>query len=314
MKQLNHMMHAFAQKGGPAMKTRPARMLSLALALMLLGPLLCAAEETGGAPLAEGAELRIMSYNILHPDWSRVPVKGRDGIVAAILSFYRPDVAALQEAGAKWHKALAPLLVEPGLYAAACRKSNAEGFIYCTTCFLYNPQTVRVAEEYILDLDRRDASRVLSVAVFERLADGARFVMANTHPAPSDEQPENYARNMADLTALAAEVRQKYAGLPIVFAGDFNTPEQAEWYRVFMEKADVRDAKYEAEVLALGCSTYFGWQGVPDPEDTDLCIDHLFVGDEVDVKLFSAVIGHEVENASDHIPIYMDIALTQPVY
>ena len=63
---------------------------------------------------------------------------------------------------------------------------------------------------------------MFSVAVFERLSDGRRFVIANTHPAPRNE-PEKYARNMADLTAFAADVVEKYADLPVIIAGDFNT-------------------------------------------------------------------------------------------
>ncbi len=76
-----------------------------------------------------------------------------------------------------------------------------------------------------------------------------------------------------------------------------------------MREAGVRDAKYEAETLVCGCSTYFGYQVPPDPESMDPCIDHLFVSDGANVKLFSTVIGHDVQNASDHIPIYADIAL-----
>ena len=281
----------------------------ICLLALLLVPLCAAQAETGGAPaLSEGADLRIMSYNILHPDWSHVPVKGRDALVADILLHYRPDVAAIQEAGAKWHKALKPLLVDTGFYAPACRQSNAEGFIYCTTTFLYNPQTVRLVEEEILDLEIRDAARVFSVAVFERLRDGVRFIVCNTHPAPSEEEPEKYARNMADLTALTTKVISKYAGLPVIIAGDFNTPEQSEQYLRYMRETGVRDAKYEAETLVCGCSTYFGYQVPPDPESTDSCIDHLFVNGGVDVRLFSAVISLGVQDASDHIPIYADIA------
>ena len=225
----------------------------LALAMMLSAFTACMAESDDDPELAEGATLRIMSFNILHPDWSRIPVKGRDEIVAAILRYYKPDVAALQEAGAKWHKALKPILVDTGEYVPACRQSNADGFLYNTTCFLYNPQTVSVMEEYILDLDYKDASRVFSVAVFERLSDGARFVMTNTHPAPRDD-PDNYARNMSDLTAYAAETAQKYAELPMIIAGDFNTPEDSELYQALMDEAGVKDAKYEAEVLVRNCS------------------------------------------------------------
>ncbi len=285
-------------------------LIFLALILTLTLPGRAGAENgpAGGPERTKGADLRVMSYNILHPDWSHVPLKGRDEAVAAVLRRYMPDVAAIQEAGAKWHKALKPLLTDTGLYAFACRQSNAEGFIYCATTFLYNPQTVRLVEEYILDLVPRDAARVFSVAVFERVSDGKRFVITNTHPAPRDE-PEKYARNMADLTAFAAGVTEKYAGLPVIMAGDFNTPEQSELYRGFMDDTGVRDAKYEADTLLWGCSTYFGYPMALDPEDTACCVDHLFVNGLVHVKLFSAIIDRGVENASDHIPIYADVAL-----
>ncbi len=284
-------------------------LFALMTALALFIPL-CLAETEDDPALAPGAELRVMSFNILHPDWSRIPVGGRADIVAGILRFYRPDVAALQEAGAKWHKALKPLLVDTGEYAAACRQSNADGFIYCTTTFLYNPQTVRPVEEYVLDLDFKSPARVFSVAVFERLADGARFVMTNTHPAPRND-PENYLRNMADLTADAADTVKKYAGLPVILGGDFNTPEQSDLYLALMDRAGVRDAKYAAERLVRDYSTYFGYQVIPTPEVTDYAVDHIFVNEGVEVVLFNAVIGHDVWNASDHIPIYADVALVR---
>ena len=219
-----------------------------------------------------------------------------------------PTWPPFRKRGAKWHKALIPLLTDTGEYAFACRKSNAEGFIYCCTSFLYNPQTVKLVDEYVLDLDFRDAARVFSVAVFERLNGGAQFVVTNTHPAPRDT-PEKYARNMADLTSFAADTVKKYEGLPVILAGDFNTPDQAELYLDFMNAAGVRDAKYQAEARAYDCSTFFGYPAVPDTESRDLCVDHLFVNDQVDVKLYDAVIDHGAENASDHIPIYADVAL-----
>ena len=97
------------------------------LLALLLVPL-CAAngEAADASALSDGADIRIMSYNILHPDWSHVPIQGRDALVADILLCYRPDVAAIQEAGAKCHKTLKALLVDNGYYAPACRQSNAD--------------------------------------------------------------------------------------------------------------------------------------------------------------------------------------------
>lgn len=270
-----------------------------------------AADTEDVAELAEGADIRVMSYNILHPSWSNVvsnvPVEGRDTRVANIFLYYMPDVVGLQETNANWHNNLKKLLVDTGIYAKACEKNNAKS--YNMTTFLYNTQTVKPVEEYVLDLDKNSDIRVLSVAVFEKLSDGTRFVVTNTHPAPTG-QAENYARNFADLMTLATTELEKYKDLPVIMTGDFNTKEQSAMYKTFMDTVGVKDAKYEADVLVRDYSTFLNpkWGGVVR-EGNSGCIDHIFVNANTDVKLFNVVIDHEVELTSDHIPIYADIDL-----
>lgn len=256
--------------------------------------------------LAEGSDIRIMSYNILNPAWGGNAIsEGRDKGVANILMYYMPDVVGLQETAAVWHNALQKLLVDTGMYAFACQKNNGKS--YNMTTFMYNTQTVKLVEEYVLDLDKNSDIRVFSVAVFEKLSDGKRFVVTNTHPAPTG-QAENYARNFADLLKLADVELEKYKDLPVIMTGDFNTKEQSAMYKTFMDTAGVKDAKYEADVLVRDYCTYSGWQKAPKAGNAS-CIDHIFVNDKTDVKLFNVVIDHDVPNTSDHIPIYADIAL-----
>lgn len=282
-------------------------------------PVFCLSDEPWFSPapdtddvteLAAGADIRVMSYNILHPSWSNVvsnvPVEGRDINVAQILMYYTPDVVGIQETNSAWHGALKKLLVDTGMYAFACQKSNAKA--YNMTTFLYNTQTVKLVEEYVLDLDKNSQIRVFSVAVFEKLSDGSRFVVTNTHPAPTS-QTENYKRNFADLLALADVELEKYKDLPVIMTGDFNTKEQAPMYKTFMETAGVKDAKYAAEVLVRDYCTFSGWPNAAPKAGNANCIDHIFVNDKVGVKLFNVVIGHDVEATSDHIPIYADIDL-----
>lgn len=83
----------------------------------------------------------------------------------------------------------------------------------------------------------------------------------------------------------------------------------SEMYLSFMEEVGVKDAKYEAEALVRSCSTYFGYPAAVDPLQQDNCIDHIFVNDRVEVRLYNAVIDRGAEKASDHIPIYADIEL-----
>ena len=257
--------------------------------------------------LTDGADVRIMSYNVLNPKWNTsAPIEGRDKIATDVIRYYMPDVVGVQETAELWHKAIKTYLVDTGYYATACAKT-ASGK-YNMTTFLYNPKTVRLIDEYIIDLDEGSDIRVFAVAVFETISDGERFVVTNTHPAPASTQPENYARNFASILALVGEEMKKHEGLPIIMTGDFNTKEQADTYSEFMAAAGVKDAKYEAEILRRDYCTARPWGGEILAGNA-ACIDHLFVNDAARVLLYNVVIGHNVAAASDHIPIYADIAL-----
>ena len=148
----------------------------------------------------------------------------------------------------------------------------------------------------------------LSVAVFEKLSDGKRFIVTNTHPAPTG-QAANYERNFADLMRIAGAELEKYKDLPVIMTGDFNTKEQASMYTEFMKTVGVKDAKYDAEVLVRDYCTFSGWPDVAPKKGNASCIDHIFINANADAKLFNVVIDHNVEDTSDHIPIYADIDL-----
>ena len=283
------------------------RIFALVLALMLSLPMMAGAETTDAAELAEGADIRIMSYNIMHPDWSKSPIKNRSQAVLNILDYYKPDVVGVQEADAKWQRFWITNLIDTGLYAPACRQSNADGFQFNLTTFLYNPQTIKLIDEYVLDLDANSNIRVLAVAVFEKIADGSRFVVCNTHPASSTEV-ENYTRNCADIMTLAAQEMAKYADLPFFMTGDYNTNEGSEMYQTIMTTLGLQDAKYAAETMVRNHVTYVEWN--TDPAENPLYyIDHIFVNDKANVKLFNVVIDYDANITSDHFPIYADIDL-----
>ena len=289
--------------------------LVLALILMLSAVPSCFAEEADHIALTEGADVRIMSYNVLSPDWlhfdkSKTPIGDRHERLTNMVLTYMPDVIGLQESTSRWHKAFKPLLIDTGLYGITNRQSHADGFKYCACPILYNPLTVQVVEEYLIDLDKHSDCRVFAVTVFEKLSDGSRFVVTNTHPAPWDE-PENYARNWATMTEIAAEQLAKFADLPMIMVGDYNTYEQMAEFPALLETLGVKNAKTEAETMAQNVSTYIGWQGkMADYErPTPYVLDHILINDNVAVKLYDVVVDHEADQASDHLPIYADIDL-----
>lgn len=175
------------------------------------------------------------------------------------------------------------------------------------TTMLYNKNTVKLVEEYVIDLDAGSDIRVFSVAVFQQLSNGEKFVAINTHPAPSS-RGEEYTRHMNRITELVNETQDKYKNLPIIMTCDFNTKEQSQYYADFIINSGTKDAKYEAETLLNNYSTFCGLNTRPNEGNAN-CIDHIFVNKRIGVKTFAAVIDYGVETLSDHIPICADIVL-----
>lgn len=269
---------------------------------------------TDRAEVAEGAHLRIMSYNILNQDYvpdNPLPPE-RDEQFADILLYYMPDVVGIQEANLAWHESFDMLFGLSGAYLPACRYHDGKNTTQTT--FLYNPQTVKLIDEYVIHYTDWDDSdiRVVSFAVFEDLADGHRFVMTNTHPAP---HAQYYSGHMAELNRILTEELAKYEGLPVIMTGDFNTRESQAEYNTLMATQGVRDARYDEGVeLVRNTCTYTHLPsgeaiGGAIMEANNNNIDHIFINGQVQAKLFNVVVDHDAANISDHLPIYADVIL-----
>lgn len=259
------------------------------------------------ADYADGADLRIMSYNILHESWSNVestvPVRGRAERFASVLTYYMPDVAGIQEVSSSWHKEIQKLLVNTGFYKKECAKTGTNKSNMTT--FLYNPQTVKPVENYVLDIDYGSDIRVLSVAVFEKLSDGKRFVVTNTHPATASS--DNYTEHIRKLSEMLTEVIAKYPELPVFMTGDFNSKETSTGYPI-LTALPILDAKYNTKELVRNYNSFLKprWGGEVSPGDTG-SFDHIFVTNKSEVLRFNTVIDNSVEKISDHLPIYADV-------
>lgn len=263
---------------------------------------------TNPRELAEGADIRIMSYNILNPAWGNEKnaelnkVESRSESFLKLVLYYRPDVIGLQETSTEWHAFLDKALVYTGVYAKCCENTDTT---YNMTGFLYNPDTLKVVDSYVIDVVPKSEIRVVSVAVFERLEGGERFVVMNTHPAPQSQ--ESYGAHMKKITEIESAEMEKYKDLPVFLTGDFNTRENQKEYSDFLAALGVKNVKYEADQLLHDCAgNNFK---TPVENNGSRCIDHIFINENVDAKLYSAVIHDGIERGSDHIPIYADVAL-----
>ena len=269
-------------------------------------PYFSSVAKTEDSPyLAEGSDLRVMSYNILMSQYAAIESNKRDLRMANILMYYMPDVVALQETEELWHTLIDKYLVAPGIFAKAAEKAPSGA--YNMTTFLYNPKTVKLISTDIREITKNSNVRLFVVCEFERLSDGSHFVVTNFHPAPSGSVQE-YETHFKRLYAVKDQALAKYKDLPIIMMGDFNTGEDYDMYPKFMSNLGVKDAKYEAETLVRRYGTYLkgGPYGTLQKGDVD-CVDHIFVNGNLKVNLFNVVIDHGVTLTSDHLPIYADI-------
>ena len=129
--------------------------------------------------LAEGANLRVMSFNILCELYAdNAGIEGRQLPVVAPIFTYMPDVLGMQEVSAAWYPELYPLFGDT--YAILDQYDNRN---YTNMSPLaYNTQTLTVLEHGAKGLKvGGNGHRVMSWGYFERKSDGARFVVINTH-------------------------------------------------------------------------------------------------------------------------------------
>ena len=274
--------------------------LSLLLCLCLLFGTSCSKPE---------ANIRVMSYNVLHPGGGYnttgipQPVKDRSATFVSIINEYCPDVIGAQEAHTDWHVAFYQNLVEDGPYLQAC---NGEKTFILTT-LLYNNETLELLESEILTIEPGDDVRVVDFALFQHRASQKKFVVFNTHPSNKAAKIETHYNVLLNLVDTKMK---EYPDLPVIMTGDYNASETSTYYSTLMSTLNVADAKYSAENLIHSYGTFFkgGWGGELDPE-TKAAIDHIFVNNKVQTNTFSVIIDDGVEKVSDHLPIYADVTL-----
>ncbi len=262
------------------------------------------------AELAEGADTRIMSFNILSEEWDAAAVmEGRDIRVSSILLNYRPDVAALQEVSNAWYPILQNYVGE--VYQFTRKKIPSGSGTYTT--LVYNKETTKLVEEGIHLYSVGNSQRLRSIVwgVFESIATNQRYIVFTTHWNVVAERQGNRMIQAAEMADLALSMNKKY-NADVFVCGDYNASESTAEYKSFIEKSGFVDAKTSAKVIKLACKTYHTlFQGVST--GTFESIDHITFSLETKPKVlfYNTLIQDYVIDASDHCPIYIDVKLSK---
>ena len=261
------------------------------------------------AVLSEGANLRVMSYNILCELWdAEAGIDGREIPVSAPILTYRPDVVGMQEVSANWHTAIKPFLGD--VYSVVDEK---DGLGHANMCPLfYNTETLILHEHGVKALSHGSTGstsglRVLSWARFERKSDGAFFIAINTHwDVDSKDARIDQAK---ETTALIALLQQMY-NCPVVTTGDYNANVTSEPIKTYVEGSSMRDACQNAKVVNRSIKTTHG--GLNKHSVTEgYAIDHVFASEELEILYYNVLCDKALAGASDHYPVYADLKLTK---
>ena len=273
----------------------------------------------------EGSDIRVMSFNILVDIWADTPaVKGRDKTVMAAIKNYMPDAVGFQEASRTWHNSIKSYIKDTPYELINTEHDHVDSK-YGNLNFvpiLYNTDTLTLIECDTAEYTEAKVRymRTMSYAYFEVKATGERFVLLNTHyEAPGKTEAEKAEhleyRNAQteDMVAIIAELKQTY-GCPIVVTGDFNNTEGNDKtgkhapYWNLVEGAGLHEAKYTADRVKLGCSTYHEL-GQSASISSKGSFDHIFGTERVHFTYYNTLVDKAVINASDHCPIYADMKL-----
>lgn len=255
--------------------------------------------------LAEGADLRIMSFNILAELWNdKPPVAGRDTNVARILYCYRPDVVGLQEVTAVWYDALDNLM--EGTYAFAVRTIPSGGPDYST--LMYNTETVELLDSgcTVYSQGNSPLLRNLTWGYFRRKSDGTTFIVTSTHwdlGSNAAMQQVQAVENAKLINELVAKYK-----CPVFSTGDYNQAETSYDFKGFMAATGMQDPKYTADVISRACKTTHT-RGSKPSASAAVCIDHIATSAGVDVRYYNTLFCSAAIDASDHCPIYIDVKL-----
>ena len=278
----------------------------LPFCLLLSGLSVSAYTGNSTKTLTSGADIRVMSYNTLvdtdeeNGGWSwGQPIGNRPDKAAAAILYYLPDVIGFQENNYNWHVALRRLLPNydyvnadvPEVQKLEKADSLGKKDWMCTT-MMYNTDTLELIDHELIGYSVNywgciQRMRYISMAIFKVKKTGEKFVFTSTHfDAEKDTKGEKMRKTQSTELGNRLKYYQDTFGYPVISTGDYNSG------YTDVPLTNVRDI--------AGMESHSNNRGG---------IDYILYSDGVTPKYFTVVNDSDLSGASDHKPIFADVAL-----
>ncbi|MCW5579875.1 MAG: endonuclease/exonuclease/phosphatase family protein [Luteimonas sp.] len=274
---------------------------------VLLACLLCVA----GLSRADdaGAPLRVMGFNVRVPVAADGPDRWearRDLLVAAIRDA-QPDVIGTQELVEAQASYLVAALPGYAWFGAGRRGAQGDAGDEHMGVF-YRRAALRLVESGDFWLsDTPDVAgsiswgnlfpRMVTWGLFERVDDGRRFYLLDTHLPYRDEDGPVRVRSVRAILRWIAGLP---AGAPVILVGDFNDVPGSGTYRAAL-LGGLRDARVEAPVREGPEGTFHAFTGVPGRR-----IDWILHRGLQPRRALTLAVGADGRYPSDHFPVLVE--------
>ena len=277
-----------------------------------------------GKKLIDGADLRIMSSNVLFLNQNDGTTRAK--LLKDIYMEYYPDVIGLQECDSSGHS-----LVVSGLssyYSAACAtvgtsstKSHTPILYRADRCQLLNSGSYSFAQQ------AGSASKILSWAVFKHLATDKTFAVINVHctvvtatiqeryesqgkPVPSNDVDGAEWRedNSREILERFDQLKGTYgANLPVFIMGDMNATAAAESIQMLDRREELGNC---IDLATVSKTTGIrSWHDLGKAPPAGNSIDHMFVTkDTVHVYTHYLNTSTDALKSSDHCQLICEVA------
>lgn len=277
-----------------------------------------------GKKLIDGADLRIMSSNVLFLNQNDGTTRAK--LLKDIYMEYYPDVIGLQECDSGGHS-----LVVSGLssyYSAACAtvgtsstKSHTPILYRADSCQLLNSGSYSFAQQ------AGSASKILSWAVFKHLATDKTFAVINVHCTVVTETiqkryqdkgleiPQNTVEGATWREDNSREILERFdqlktaygANLPVFIMGDMNATANAESIQMLDRRAELGNC---IDLATVSKTTGIrSWHDLGKAPPAGNSIDHMFVTkDTVQVYTHFLNATPDALKSSDHCQLICEVA------
>ena len=252
-------------------------------------------------PLSDGAELRVMTLNIMaeyhaansYGEYGFVPNAVRLEMLTAMLDMYAPDVIGMQEASPNWRKLLAENLdsnvwgmVDPGKVDG----SNGE------TIIIYNKTKLTLEEGGHISYPFAAQTSRICYARFSFIEKPEKeFLFYTTHWSWSDETIAD--NEMEFYASTVKKMREENGGIAAFCTADFNDPRVCDRMTAFGQNSGLVDTYG----IASESKTLVKEVGVGN-------VDHIYAPAETEVYRYEMLDGAIMSDMTDHFAKYADVS------